>query len=102
MEVGPDYLMGFLRSGGNPAWHLFHVELPRFILIIEGKDIVCRVLGLRIVECESWRGFVSQLNFTARKINRAPIEPAWRACFKPAYLKTELREVLAQGRVSVS
>src|SRR6266478_8420777 len=59
------------------------------------------MLGLAIIKGKTRGRIIAQLDFTARKVDRAAIEPTRRPRLETADLKTECPEILAQTRARV-
>src|SRR5712691_2881587 len=100
MQVLLDDFMG-LRSGvGDPAGHLFHVELTS-VIKIKGENLVLDPSHV-LVKREPRRRLVSELDFAPREIDRTRIESTGRTRLESPNIKAQFSEVCAQARAPIS
>jgi hypothetical protein len=89
VQIRSDDFMRVSGGVGDPAGQLFHVELA-IRNAIQREDLADPSANLFGIKGEpGWR-FIAELNRATCKINRSPIQAAWRASLEPPHLKTQL------------
>src|SRR5437773_11022236 len=100
MQILPDDFMG-LRSGvGDPAGHLFHVELTS-VIKIKRENLVLDPSHV-LVKCEPRRRLISELDFAPREIDRTRIQSTGRTRLQSPNLKAQFTQVRDQVRPYIS
>src|SRR5205814_3245107 len=100
MQILLDDFVG-LRSGvGNPAGHLFHVELAS-VIKIKAENLVFGPSHV-LVKRESRRHLISELDLALREIDRTRIEPTGRTRLESSNIEAHFSEAGAQVGVPIS